>query len=415
MKEKKELNSKIQIEENLIKDANSTFEAEQSDDFIQEIDEEWSGITKALTTVSVIKTSALNSDFTSVANSINAMTKMPKINDSALTAMAKANESMRALAGVTDAMKNLTENSAVKALSEIAIKNVIPQYTFKSAVFERMNYSMANILKQFSDRLSQSFTNEIAEHMRKTMSNMIPSPAMKWVQSIDFSPLKKVLESFQLNEKIINCFKQLKNTYLTVMYECKWFPCAGLTADEDLMLEVFEVLNTSRGASKRREQRIDKLILSYYTPERIKQMKRTWKESDLEPHIKRMLGQAIDAHFRGEYALTISCLATMWEGLIHHKLHIEGRYGQKKTKEGFAKLIDENDYEVIFSDFYENLIVSQCDTVDDVKEGVPNRNGVSHSKYKKYPNKKASLNAILLTDFIIKLEPLDIETCIENE
>jgi len=144
-------------------------------------------------------------------------------------------------------------------------------------------------------------------------------------------------------------------------------------------------------------------------------MKRTWKESDYEPHIKRMLGQAIDAHLRGEYALTISCLATMWEGLIHHKLHIEGRYGQKKTKEGFAKLIDENDYEVIFSDFYENLIVSQCDTVDDVKEGVPNRNGVSHSKYKKYPNKKASLNAILLTDFIIKLEPLEIEACMETE
>lgn len=409
MKEEKNLNSKIQIEENLINDADSRMEAEQLDELIQEIGEEWSGTANALTTVSVIKTSALNSEFTGVANNINAMTKMPKINDSALTAMAKANESMRALAGVTDAMRKLTENSAVQALSEIAIKNVIPQYTFKSAALEQMNYSMANTLKQFSDRLSQSFTNEIAEHMRKIMSNAIPSPAMKWVQSIDLSPLKKVLESFQLNEKVINRFKQLKSTYLTVMYECKWFPCAGLTADEDLMLEVFEVLNTSRGASKRREQRIDKLILSYYTPERIKQMKRIWKESDLEPHIKRILGQAVRAHLRGEYALTITCLATMWEGLIHHKLHVEGRFGQKKTKEGLAKLIDENDYEAIFSDFYENLIVSQCDTVDDLKEGVPNRNGVSHSKYKKYPNKKASLNAILLTDFIIKLEPLDIE------
>ena len=50
-----------------------------------------------------------------------------------------------------------------------------------------------------------------------------------------------------------------------------------------------------------------------------------------------------------------------------------------------------------------------CDTPEDVIDGVPNRNGVSHSKYKRYPNKKASLNAILLTDFIIGLSPLPIE------
>ena len=50
--------------------------------------------------------------------------------------------------------------------------------------------------------------------------------------------------------------------------------------------------------------------------------------------------------------------------------------------------------------------MSQCDTPEDVIDGVPNRNGVSHSKYKRYPNKKASLNAILLTDFIIGLNPL---------
>ena len=58
----------------------------------------------------------------------------------------------------------------------------------------------------------------------------------------------------------------------------------------------------------------------------------------------------------------------------------------------------------IFSDFYENFIVCDCNSPDEVIDGVPNRNGVSHSKYKKYPNKKASLNAILLTDFIIGLK-----------
>ena len=189
------------------------------------------------------------------------------------------------------------------------------------------------------------------------------------------------------------------------MYECKWFPYASWSADLRLTREIYEVLSTSRGASKRREKRIDKLILGYYTPQRIREIKRTWKDSDLEPHIKKILGQALEAHLRGEYALSIACLSTMWEGLIHHKLHITGRYSQKKTGRDFTELIKENDLKPVFGEFYEKLIVCDCNTVDEVVEGIPNRNGVSHSKYKKYPNKKASLNAILIADFIIHLEP----------
>lgn len=41
---------------------------------------------------------------------------------------------------------------------------------------------------------------------------------------------------------------------------------------------------------------------------------------------------------------------------------------------------------------------------EDVIEGVPSRNGCLNGHYRKYPNKKASLNAILLTDFIISLQ-----------
>ena len=41
---------------------------------------------------------------------------------------------------------------------------------------------------------------------------------------------------------------------------------------------------------------------------------------------------------------------------------------------------------------------------EDVIEGVPSRNGWLHGNYRKYPNKTASLNAILLTDFIINFQ-----------
>ena len=125
-----------------------------------------------------------------------------------------------------------------------------------------------------------------------------------------------------------------------------------------------------------------------------------------------ILKQALEAHLRGEYALCVSSLATMWEGLIYIKANnatMQDRHRQKMgiTKKALEDLTVANDYGQIFSDYFNNFIVSQCNTIDDVVDGVPNRHSVSHSWYRKYPSKKASLNAILLTDFILGLEPLE--------
>ena len=112
---------------------------------------------------------------------------------------------------------------------------------------------------------------------------------------------------------------------------------------------------------------------------------------------------------RGEYALSVACLATMWEGLIRFKTSMEGtRRCSKRTTEDFAQLVTNNDLTPLFGKFYSELIVGQCDTENDVIPGIPNRNGVSHTKIKGYPNKKASLNAILLTDFIINMTTIDV-------
>lgn len=294
----------------------------------------------------------------------------------------------------------------IKAITD----SVVKKYAFTNSLENRMIESMSMSLQMFSKSVTKLLTtsiNSIANNMSSILSEAIKmnSPAIRWIQSIDYSPMRTFLENLNFDYSILKKNRELNQIYLITMYECKWFPYAGWTADISLMSEVSNIIATSRGKSKRREQRVDKVILKYYNHQEIKKIKRVWKNSDLESHIKKILGQAIEAHIRGEYALTIACLATMWEGLIHHKLNIKGRYSQKKTKQDFAKLISENNFEPIFSDFYENLIVSQCDTFEDVIDGVPNRNGISHSKYKKYPNKKASLNAILLTDFIIGLKP----------
>ena len=139
----------------------------------------------------------------------------------------------------------------------------------------------------------------------------------------------------------------------------------------------------------------------------IKNIKRSWNKSDLKPHIKKILGQAIEAHLRGEYVLTITCLATLWECIIREKLNVT-RINQTKASKELKELSVANNFEEIYSDFYANLILCDCSSPDDVIDGVPNRNAIGHSQYKKYPNKKSSLNAILITDFLIHLKPKEI-------
>lgn len=133
----------------------------------------------------------------------------------------------------------------------------------------------------------------------------------------------------------------------------------------------------------------------------------------MESHVKKMVNQAINAHLRGEYVLTIACLATLWEGMLKQKMPAKTR-SNKELKKDIKALVVGNGYEEILGDFYNNLIIGTCYGIEDVKEGVPNRNGIAHSWYKKYPNKKASLNAILLTDFIINLNPKETTEVTEN-
>ena len=232
--------------------------------------------------------------------------------------------------------------------------------------------------------------------------DVMNSLAIKWLQSIDFSPLLnalKIISGLDL-EKL----EALNQKFLQVMYECYWFPYVGSTISISLMTDVFDIIATSRGASKRREKRIDQVVFSYYTTTEIKNIKRRWKNSDLKPHIKKILGQAIEAHLRGEYVLTISCLASMWESLIYNRAGITTPLPQKKTKEEFKTLSERNGFDEIFSDFYGHLILGHVNSPEEAIDGVPSRNGCLHGQYKKYPIKKASLNAILLTDFIIKFQ-----------
>ncbi|MBR6623397.1 MAG: hypothetical protein IKK91_05855 [Ruminococcus sp.] len=305
-----------------------------------------------------------------------------------------------------------------------------PSLALSMATIETPAVKMANMLSNFhidpewvsiatsinktiTTALGNAFKN-IVENMSSALMAFIKSPIVEWLQSFDFTPILTALEELKIDEEHLKRLDELNEKYINAMYECKWFPYAGWTAGIDLLVEVSDILATSRGKSKRREKRIDKAILDYYTPNEIKIIKRSWNNSNLEPYIKKALGQTLEAFLRKEYALVIPFLATMWEGLIKSKLS-EKKRSNNELKKDFSELVDENGFEKVFSDFYNEMIIKTCYSVEDVVEGVPNRHSIAHSWYIKYPTRKAALNAILLTDFLIKLKPKENAEDPQNE
>ncbi len=292
------------------------------------------------------------------------------------------------------------------------------------AISESMKITAVRLAPLYSEiqtsKLIEAVSNTLTSSIAVSMQNIIPnfssvlletiqSPLLDWIKSFDFSPWTRIFENLQFPDLEVHK-DELDEIYLRAMHDAKWFPYAGWQANAKLLVEVSKILSSSRGMSKRCENRIDKAILSYYIKSEIKRIKKDWNASDLDSYVKKALGQTLEAFIRGEYALVIPFLATMWEGLIYIKAHNvlpKERQRQKMeiTKQELSDLTKLNNYDKIFSDYFNDFIVSQCNKVSDVVEGVPNRHSTSHSWYVKYPTKKAALNAILLTDFIIKLEP----------
>lgn len=306
-------------------------------------------------------------------------------------------------------LSEITNNVEISNLTGLTNLDNWQILNLKSSIFETMGKGIVDIIEKTNNTFASLYTESLQKifiSVGQNVVNVMNSSAMNWLMSFDFtSIINSIARNLEIDFSFIDAYKQFNERYLQAMYECHWFPYVGWTIGISLMLDVSEVLASSRGVSKRCEKRIDKIVLSYYTSKEIKNIKRNWRNSNLEPHIKKILGQAIEAHLRGEYVLTISCLSSMWETLIYYRAGITRPLKQKETKEKLKMLTEENGLDDIFSDFYDNLILSHINTPEEVMEGVPNRNGSLHGKYKKYPNKKASLNAILITDFIISLEP----------
>ena len=307
---------------------------------------------------------------------------------------------IQAMASAGSALQALQNNSMIHTIGELAIKSAIQNYQFESPVLKMIEAWNDSVVTNLASGLTALVTNPLMQEIQSVTSNL-----GKWLQTIDFSPLTSILENIQ-NIGFDYDYEEVNEVFLKAMFDARWFPYAGWIADFRIVDAMLEIIDTSR-VSKNRVKRIDKLIFSYYNKEEINNLKRGWRRMKLPSYMTRILVQSVQAYHRREYALTVSALSTLWEGIIQEKMSDSGYRISRKTRENLTKLIEENEFDKIFSSFCEEFIFYNCTKPEDVKLDVPGRHGIAHCWYDTYPNGKMALNAILFTDFLLGLKPLE--------
>lgn len=280
---------------------------------------------------------------------------------------------------------------SLQSYSQSLAKSIIENYAPMSEAMKNLASSLKDVLSNYTFQLPQ-IASPVLELFRDVSQTYVESIS-KSLEGIDFSFFRTRLNHFILCET----------------FNAKWVPSTVLDADPELLSEVLSIVRSTK-KSKNRVKMIDKAILRYYSKGRIESIKKTWRGTGLPTHSMRMMHQAIQAYHRKEYAITIVMLSTMWEGIIYEKSHDVRRKIGRRTKNNFEKLIEKNDLDELFQSFFDEYIMYDCTSVEQVKEDVPGRNSSAHSWYNKYPSRKAALNAILFTDFLLKLEPIVDET-----
>lgn len=209
-------------------------------------------------------------------------------------------------------------------------------------------------------------------------------------------------------------FRRYGEVILRELYDAKWLPYIGYDVPEPYLSIINDILLHTK-KSKNRVKKIDAFVFGYYGEEYLKYLRSIWMDIDCLPiGARRVLTDALRAYRRREYSVPALMLPMFWEEILKAKSPklqeiIEDRKGRGKNerkREAFLELITGNDYSTIIVDFHQEYIAYQCYSIEEIKEDVPGRNPAAHGWVNKYPSRKAALNAILFTDFLLEMDSI---------
>lgn len=299
---------------------------------------------------------------------------------------------------IPESLKNqITEinkmNDNLNTISDGSYRPIMTEYT--------NNPALINYLKAVVDIVSSKNMGDIISLANKNAESNL----FKWINDIPISQFSIRHEEF---------LRRINDDYMMIMFAVRWFPLTAWLSYNSVVKKVSNIFSNRKrvnSINKSEMEQIDNTIFKFYSKTKVMTLVRSWKGLINETHIYRILREAALAYLDGKYVLCISTLSTMWEGFIITKaddISMKERKYKKLyiVKKDCSKIInDEGCCNKIVNEFIDHFIFADCKSVSTSLEfyDIPNRHVSAHGWYPDYPSRKAALNAIIFTDFLLNL------------
>ena len=224
-----------------------------------------------------------------------------------------------------------------------------------------------------------------------------------------FNRLSPVLEAALSTHPNELFWRAYQRKCLRALMSAKWCPSLLFDLPEQEMIPLNKILAKEMPPEKRVES-IDRFVYRRFGRDYISGILEDWAKLPIPSCVSRLMCEAVRAYRRKEYGLVIHSLPVQWEGIVKEKASLPERVKSSVLKAAVEKLISENSHPKILYTFYDEFVMYQCDTSADYIPDVPGRNAIAHGWFPEYTSKKAALNAILFTDFLLHLDKLEEAT-----
>ena len=221
-----------------------------------------------------------------------------------------------------------------------------------------------------------------------------------------FSRLSPILDTILDTPPDVLFWREHQRKCLRALMEAKWCPSLLFDIPEQEMIPLNRIL-TKKASPDERVEAIDKFVFRRFGRDYIAGILEDWASLPIPPHVQQLMSESVKAYRRKEYGLVVHSLPVQWEGIIKEKAHLPERVSGAILKDAVEKLVSENSRSKILSAFYEDFVMYQCYGMKDYIPDVPGRNAIAHGWFPEYPSRKAALNAILFTDFLLHLDKLE--------
>jgi len=169
---------------------------------------------------------------------------------------------------------------------------------------------------------------------------------------------------------------------------------------------IFDVVSLHKEGKKKE---IEKQIMSFFNNKKLNMMLKEWKQNPLLKSRMHILKDAIWAHNKGKYTLSVPALLPQLEGIMVEGLELTGRVPYKELKESFKEKLktpEENFISITKSSGYriiEKYISEKFEWGQPTSLKAVGRHTILHGHHTNYNRKKTSLKLILLIDYVQKV------------